>query len=85
MTENIFIVGLNDFNLEKLKRLRGAENYRFHGVIDPHDVYDTEIFPIADMLARAESQLRAFDGSVDAIAGYLDFPAPTMLPIVPTA
>jgi len=82
MPKNIFIVGLNDFNHEKLKRLRGAENYVFHGVIEPEAVYDTEYFPIAEMIERAETQLRAFDGSVDAIAGYMDFPVSTMLPIL---
>lgn len=30
---NIFVVGLNTFNRERLEQLRGAKNYRFHGVI----------------------------------------------------
>ena len=81
-TRNIFIVGLNDFNLAKLRRLRGADQLAFHGLLDPAEVYDTEIFPIADMLERAEAQLRAFDGPIDAIAGYMDFPVSTMLPIL---
>jgi biotin carboxylase len=80
--KNVFVVGLNEFNLSLLRRLRGAENYDFHGLLDPAEVYDTEVFPIADMLRRAEEQLRAFDGSIDAIAGYMDFPVSTMLPIL---
>lgn len=80
--KNIFIVGLNAFNRERLESLRGAEKYRFHGVIDPAEVYDTEVFPIEDMLARAEAELRDFEGSVDAIAGYMDFPVSTMLPLL---
>ena len=79
---NVFIIGLNDFNLVRLQRLRGAEHLAFHGVLDPAEVYDTEVFPIADMLRRAEAQLRAFDGPIDAIAGYMDFPVSTMLPIL---
>jgi len=80
--KNIFIVGLNDFNRTKLEHIRGAQNYTYHGVIEPAEVYETEYFPIPDMLRRAEEQLRAFDGSVDAIAGYMDFPVSTMLPIL---
>jgi hypothetical protein len=79
---NVFIIGLNDFNLARLQRLRGAEDLAFHGVLDPAEVYDTEVFPIADMLRRAEAELRAFDGPIDAIAGYMDFPVSTMLPIL---
>ena len=53
--KNVFVVGLNDFNHERLKRLRGAENYRFHGVIAPEAVYDTEVFDIAAMLKTSVS------------------------------
>jgi len=82
MKKNVFVVGLNDFNLNMLRHLRGAENYEYHGLLDPAEVYETEVFPIADMLRRAEEQLRNFDGSIDAIAGYMDFPVSTMLPIL---
>lgn len=82
MNKNIFIIGLNEFNREKLSRIRGAENYTYHGVIDPEDVYNTEIFPIPDMLRRAEEQINKFGGQVDAIAGYMDFPVSTMLPLL---
>ncbi|EPC02012.1 hypothetical protein L861_20380 [Litchfieldella anticariensis FP35 = DSM 16096] len=80
--KNIFVVGLNDFNRQRLQQLRGAERYHFHGVIEPEEVYDTEVFPIADMIDRATEQLEAFDGSIDAIVGYMDFPVSTMLPIL---
>ncbi|WP_048308020.1 acetyl-CoA carboxylase biotin carboxylase subunit family protein [Halomonas sp. PR-M31] len=79
---NIFIVGLNDFNRERLRTLRGAEHYNFHGVIDPAEVYETEHFPIEDMLKRAEKQLSEFNEPIDAIAGYMDFPVSTMLPLL---
>ena len=34
------------------------------------------------MLAEAEATLDAFDGSIDAIVGYIDFPVSTMLPLL---
>ncbi|WP_210242905.1 ATP-grasp domain-containing protein [Pararhizobium mangrovi] len=82
MTKNIFVIGLNDYNLEKLKRLRGADDIAFHGLIDPAALYDTEVFDVPAMLAEAEEKLSAFDGSIDAIVGYMDFPVSTMLPIL---
>ncbi|WFM71735.1 ATP-grasp domain-containing protein [Halomonas sp. CKK8] len=80
--KNIFVVGLNDFNRQRLETLRGAGRWRFHGVIAPEAVYDTEEFDIAAMLAEATAQLEAFEGSIDAIVGYMDFPVSTMLPIL---
>ncbi|CAM4171204.1 ATP-grasp domain-containing protein [Vreelandella rituensis] len=79
---NIFVVGLDEHNRKRLEHLRGAENYRFHGVIEPAEVYDTEIFPIEDMLARAEIQLKGCGEPIDAIIGYMDFPVSTMLPLL---
>jgi len=80
--KNVFVVGLNDFNLGKLKRLRGAEEIDFHGLIDPAAVYDTEEFDIPALLQEATEKLEAFDGKVDAIIGYMDFPVSTMLPLL---
>ncbi|MEX2502932.1 MAG: ATP-grasp domain-containing protein [Trueperaceae bacterium] len=82
MTKNVFVIGLNDLNHARLRRLRGVEDVAFHGVIDPAAVYDTDAWNIEAMLETAERQLRAFDGPIDAIIGYMDFPVSTMLPIL---
>jgi biotin carboxylase len=82
MTNHIFLIGLNDFNLTKLKHIRGASAHVYHGVLDPAEVYDTEVFPIPEMLDRAERAIRDSGVPVDAIAGYMDFPVSTMLPIL---
>lgn len=82
MTRNVFVVGLNDMNAERLERLRGVEDVRFHGLVEPAKVYDTQEFDIPEMLADSETVLDNFDGSIDAIVGYMDFPVSTMLPIL---
>jgi hypothetical protein len=82
MTNNIFLIGLNQANLTKLRHIRGADQHAYHGVLDPSEVYDTEVFPIPDMLRRAEAAIRDSGVSVDAIAGYMDFPVSTMLPLL---
>ena len=75
--KNVFLIGLTPFHREKLASIQGAENYRFHGLLEePHD-YD-----VPGMLKQAEDELRRFDGRVDAVAGYIDFPISTMLPIL---
>ncbi len=84
--KNVFFIGLNEFNLAKLKSIRRAERYAFHGLLDPAEIYETYEFPVADMLARAEEQLRQWQqdtgGSIDGIGAYMDFPVSTMLPLL---
>jgi len=82
MKKNIFCIGLNDFNLRKLQTIRNAENYTFHGLIDPAALLDTEVFQMRDLIATARADLHAFDGSIDAIVVYMDFPVSTMWPIL---
>ncbi len=80
--KNIFVLGLNDFNLGKLQSIRGAENYSFHGLLSPQEILEAESYPIRDMIDRAEKQMREYTGTVDAIIGYMDFPVSTMLPVL---
>lgn len=82
MTKNVFVMGLNPLNAERLKRLRGVEDVEFHPLLTPAQVYETQDFDIPAMLEEAEAQLNAFSGSIDAIVGYMDFPVSTMLPIL---
>ena len=75
--KNVFLVGLTPFHREKLASVRGAVNYDFHGLLDEPHGYD-----VPGMLEQAEAELKAFDGRIDAVAGYIDFPISTMLPIL---
>lgn len=80
--KNVFVVGLNDFNLEMLRHLRGADEIDYHRLLDPALFYETEEFDIPGMIKEATAQLEAFDGAIDGIAGYMDFPVSTMLPLL---
>lgn len=82
MKKNIFVFGLEPYNLRKLQGIRNSENYRFHGLLGYEDVVKPLDYPYEAMLAKAERQLREFPGSIDAIISHWDFPADTMLPIL---
>ncbi len=82
MRQNIFVVGLEPFNLRLLRRVRGAEQYDFHGVLDAHRVAGLGPFDVPAMLREAEARLDAFEGRVDAIVGYWDFPTQLMLAVL---
>jgi hypothetical protein len=79
--KNIFVVGLDDANMRTLRRVPGAEGYRFHPLLTIADIQEGEI-PIADLIDKAVRELDAFDGEINAIIGYWDFPVTSMVPIL---
>lgn len=80
--KQIYVIGLNDFNLEKLKTVRDADNYEFHGAIDPAALMETEDFAMQELIETARGDLRSAKGPVDALVIYFDFPVSTMWPIL---
>lgn len=82
MTKNIFVVGLDAFNLAQLQTLRHAKDYQYHSLISYEDIKTGDQFPVREFLSEAEQILDNFTGSIDAIVGYWDFPVSTVLPII---
>ncbi|MEU1791693.1 ATP-grasp domain-containing protein [Streptomyces sparsogenes] len=79
--KNIFVIGLDEANVPTLERVPGADQYRFHRLLSMEELQVGEV-SVADLLKRAEGVLDAFEGSVDAIVGYWDFPVSTLVPIL---
>ncbi len=82
MAKNIFIVGLDDFNLERLNNIRNAEQYNFHRLLRLAEVKAEGFYPIREGLEKAGNQLLEFEGSIDAVIGFWDFPVSIMVPIL---
>ncbi|MBE1533154.1 ATP-grasp domain-containing protein [Actinomadura algeriensis] len=81
MPQNVFVVGLDDLNLRMLGELPHLEEYRFHGLLTISELQQGDIdFPA--LLERAQEQLDAFEGKIDAIIGFWDFPVTSMVPIL---
>lgn len=80
--KNVFVIGLDDFNGQMLKNIRGAEEFEFFQLLKPEDVLQADHFEFEQLLDRAEEQLVKFDRRVDAIIGYYDFPTSDMVPIL---
>ncbi len=82
MTSNIFVIGLDESNLEALRDVAGASTGTFHQLLTVEELQDQETIPLPDLLDKARAQLDAFDGTIDAIVGYWDFPVSLMVPIL---
>ncbi|WP_232796375.1 ATP-grasp domain-containing protein [Roseovarius salinarum] len=80
--KNIFVVGLDEFNLRLLKAVPGADRYEFHPLLGFEEISGARTFDLEALLDKARRILRAFPGPVDAIIGYWDFPTVLMMPIL---
>ena len=79
---NIFVAGLDPFNLRLLRNVRHAERYAFHPLYERREICYAPSFDMAALLDKGRAILRDFDGPIDAIVGYWDFPSILMLPIL---
>jgi hypothetical protein len=82
MRKNIFVLGLEHFNLAILESMPRADEYEFIGLLDYEEIVRPERVRLPESLAKAEEQLVSFSGSVDAIVGYWDFPTSSILPLL---
>lgn len=80
--KNIFIIGLDDFNLELLQHLPSAKECQFYPALKMEDIRGVEQFDIDLLLEKARRQIDRFECKVDGICTYWDFPATTLLPIL---
>jgi biotin carboxylase len=82
--KNIFVVGLDPFNLALLEGLAGSGEYRFHELLSYHEAVRPRSghIDLGALLDMAENRLAAFFGSVDGIIGYWDFPTSVIAPIL---
>lgn len=81
-TENLFVLGLDDFHRSILEELPQAERCTFHGLLELDEIRPGEVIPIRDLVAKATAQLEAFEGPIDGIVGFWDFPINCLVPIL---
>ena len=82
MAHDVFVLGLDEFNLQTMLGLRESGRYRVHQLLTPERIRRADAFDFEELLAEAEAELAAFDGQVDAIVTWWDFPATAMLPVL---
>jgi hypothetical protein len=78
---NIFVIGMDDANLAVLQQVPDARQYRFHRLLTIEELQVGEV-SVERIIKKAEVALDGFDGQIDAIVGYWDFPVSTMIPLL---
>ncbi|MFI0468977.1 hypothetical protein ACH347_33305 [Saccharopolyspora sp. 5N102] len=79
---NVFALGLDERNLALLQDLTLLHPYRFHALLEKAEIMYEDGLPLTELLDEAHRRLQAFDGTIDAIIGYWDFPVSSMVPIL---
>jgi len=79
---NVVVLGLDQRNLDLLRRVPDADRYEFHGLMTIEDMQQGDDIPVAELLVEAESRMAAFDGRIDAVVGFWDFPVSTIVPLL---
>lgn len=80
--KNIFVIGLDSFNRYGLETIRNAENYDYEPLLSPGEVLERDDYDIDELVSKAESIMNSFDGRVDGLVHYIDFPVSTIVPIL---
>lgn len=82
--ENVFVVGLDDFNREALERVEGVREGRvaIHPLLAHEEVRVDHEVDFEALLARARQRLDGAPVKPNAIVGYWDFPTSFLAPIL---
>jgi len=80
--KNVFVLGLNEINRQRLEKLPHADECNFHSLLSYEESHGARNYDIKSILEKAIRQLDEFDGSIDAITGFWDFPVSIMQTIL---
>lgn len=86
-SKNIFVIGFDEFNRKELASIREAENCEFRGLLD-HDeivVPKSGTIEFERLREKAEDRLAHFEGSIDGIVSFWDFPSSAMASVLRNA
>ena len=79
MKKNVFVVGLDKWNIQDLKNIEESEKYEYIPLLEGEDVrlqVKAEKISYEKLIARAREKLDNHRGSIDAIISFID---PAML------
>lgn len=79
---NVFVLGLDPFNLETVEGLRESRRYVFRPLLPTSKVLKAESYDYEELVREADRELREFDQTVDAVVTWWDFPSTALVPVI---
>ncbi|MEX1196905.1 MAG: hypothetical protein WEB57_03450 [Pseudohongiellaceae bacterium] len=79
--KNVFLLGLDEFNLPEVASLQGADTLKMQKLLDIDEVVDppSGTLDFEALRRKADALLDCFDGVVDGIAAHWDFPSSALV------
>ncbi|HHP7241808.1 MAG TPA: acetyl-CoA carboxylase biotin carboxylase subunit family protein [Cyclobacteriaceae bacterium] len=81
MKKQVFVIGLDEFNLNKLQKLPGSDDINFLPALKISEMRQVENFNMENLINLCIERIDQH-GHIDAIVSYYDFPGTTILPII---
>lgn len=81
MKKQVFVIGLDDFNLKKLHRLHEADECEFIPALNIDEIRGVSKLDMKDLINKAFQRIDEH-GHIDAIVSYYDFPGTTLVPVI---
>ena len=82
INQNVFVLGMNDFNQKKLEALPEADECTFHSLLTLDESHGAATYEVDTLMNKATNRLEAFKEPIDAIIGFWDFPISIMQTIL---
>ncbi len=79
--KQVFIIGLDEFNLQKLQNLPQAPDYLFLPALYTSEMRNVKEYDIKKFIDLCFQRIEEH-GSIDAIASYYDFPGSLLVPVI---
>jgi hypothetical protein len=81
MKKQVFVIGLDNFNLQKLHRLAEAEECDFLPALNIDEIRGVSQLNMEELIGKALKRIDQ-NGRIDAIVSYYDFPGTTLVPVI---
>ncbi len=79
--KQVFIIGMDEFNLQKLQNLPEAEYCDFLPALHLAEIRDVKAYDIRELLELCAQRIEEH-GRIDAVASYYDFPGTILVPVI---
>ncbi len=76
------MIGLDDLGHELIGGLREAPRYDIHRLLPAEDVIKADSYDYDQLVADADAELAEFDGVIDGVVTWWDFPSSALVPVV---
>lgn len=76
------MIGLDDFGHDLIAELREMPRYDIHPLLTSERVVKAASYDYDELVADADAQLAEFDGVVDGVITWWDFPSSGLVPVV---